>query len=170
MKCLKCNSAVKKSQYSGFNGFETYRCVSCNELFEIRDFKDQIKNMELVKPEFKYNHMGQYFDTMIREGSVRIPTGAGKTLMLAKISEHNSQVLILVANRMMIENFDRLVGDTTLAIVQVDKFLANINLYKNKYTTLIIDEQYPSKLRKLQNKLKEIGWDEKKTFYITSGT
>ena len=168
MKCLKCNSSVKKSTYSGFNGYETFRCTECNALFEIRDFKDQLTQDSLIKPEFKYNHMGKYFDELIREGSVRVPMGAGKSLMLEKIAANNPQVLIIVASKVMVQNFNRKDSETKTPVVELTKFIHNIEYYQSKYSTLIIDEQYPSRLRRLQDAISD-KWDKNKVYYINHG-
>ena len=46
MKCKQCNSDVKESKFNTLTGYKSYRCISCNALYDISDLEPTCSRLD----------------------------------------------------------------------------------------------------------------------------
>ena len=169
MKCIKCNSNVVKSKFSNWNGFETYKCsnIECNYLHDINDF-NKGSCFQIKKPKELHPYHVDLYDEFVKNRSVNIPIGGGKSLFCKNILECNNALLI-VPSKIIEQNFkDSIVKKRVLCIHSLIRKFRSDQKFLKEYDFFIIDELYST--RSSVSEFLKDNICSKKCYYINKKT
>lgn len=157
MKCLKCNSDIKISQFASLTGYETYRCtnIECNGLFDISDFKKINSNLnKLIKPIFKKSDFDICFDDLCSTRYLNMPPGREISLFIAKILEANNNAIGVFPSENT-RSYVSMRGKSSMNTETFEKFITDYKFYFKHWDHILIEEMTLNQERSLANLLEE---------------